>query len=500
MVIKMKIYSDIKLLCLYAVKENLIGSTDYDYVTNRLTNMLNLNTYIDVNIEYEGVEEPSVLLDPLLDYAFKQKLFNPNTIVKRDQFEAKIMDLFIPRPSVINNNFNQLLKEGPKKATDYFYKLSEKSNYIKTSRTSKNIRWKSNTPYGLFDMTINLSKPEKDPRDIIDQSKSNDSSYPQCLLCKEQVGFYGEGTKPGRTNHRIVHMELNNEDFYLQYSPYVYYNEHSIVLKKEHEPMNVTINTFRRLFDFIDKLPHYFLGSNAGLPIVGGSILSHEHYQGGRYNFPIEDAKVISEYNLNNISIKQLYWPLSVVRLESKDRELLIKTADKLFKFWENYNDSEAGIVSNTDKPHNAITPIAGKNGAIYTLDIALRNNLTNKEFPLGIFHPHQENHHIKKENIGLIEVMGLAVLPARLKEELYAIKETLENNKTLPKEYVIHQEWVNQLVDSYDGEDIDEFINDEVAIKFVKCLENSGVFKQTTEGKKQFNKFTKELINVLNQ
>lgn len=494
----MKIYKDIKKMCIYAINEKMIDIEDYDYAINQLTDILNLDTYIDVEGDYEGIREHQPQLDCLLGYAFERGLHSPDTTVKRDQLEAKIMDVFVPRPSVINETFNRLLKEGPKKATDYFYNLSEKSNYIKTSRTSKNIRWKSNTPYGVLDMTINLSKPEKDPRDIINQSKEESSEYPKCLLCKEQVGYYGAGSKPGRTNHRIIHMKLNNEDFYLQYSPYVYYNEHSIVLKKEHEPMKVTIDTFRRLFDFVDKLPHYFLGSNAGLPIVGGSILSHEHYQGGRYHFPIEDAKVISEETIEDVTIKQLYWPLSVIRLESKNREALIGTADKLFKFWENYNDEAAGIYSHTDKPHNAITPIARKNGAMYILDIALRNNLTTKEYPLGIFHPHKENHHIKKENIGLIEVMGLAVLPARLKEELEDIKEVLMNDKKEYDKGSVHKEWVDYLKTLYKGEEVEEFINEQVALKFVKCIENSGVFKQTQEGKQQFNKLTEELIRYI--
>ena len=494
----MKINKDIKLLCLYAIKEHLIDAEDSDYVVNRLCNLLELENYTDIKVEYEGVEEPSTLLDPLIDYAFKQKLFSPNTIIKRDQFEAKIMDVFTPRPSAINTVFNSLLKDNPKEATNYFYHLSQKSNYIKTSRTSKNIIWKSNTKYGLLDMTINLSKPEKDPRDIINSSNALSTTYPKCLLCKEQVGFYGHPSKPGRTNHRIVHMLLNNEDFYLQYSPYVYYNEHSIVLKKEHVPMKVTIDTFIRLFDFVDKLPHYFLGSNAGLPIVGGSILSHEHYQGGRHNFPIEEAKVISEYSLNGLVIKQLYWPLSIVRLESKDREIVINAADKLFKFWENYEDKAAGIIAYTDKPHNAITPIARKNGAVYILDIALRNNLTSKKFPLGIFHPHPENHHIKKENIGLIEVMGLAVLPARLKEELESIKKAIVEKSELPIEHGIHNEWLKDLLKKYNGGNIDTFIENEVTEKFVKCLEDSGVFKQTEEGVIQFDKFIIGLISVL--
>ncbi len=494
----MKIYKDIKRLYLYALNEGLIDAEDTSYVLNRLTNLLKLKEYVDIDIDYKAVEEPSSLIDPLLDYAFNEKLYFPDTIIKRDQFEAAIMDVFMKMPSTINTTFNNLLKENPKKATDYFYHLSKKSNYIKTSRTSKNILWKSGTPYGILEMTINLSKPEKDPRDIMNLGKEESTTYPKCLLCKEQVGFYGYPLKPGRTNHRIIHLSLNEEDFYLQYSPYVYYNEHSIVLKKEHVPMKVSIDTFKRLFDFVDKFPHYFLGSNAGLPIVGGSILSHEHYQGGRHSFPIEAAKVLNEYKLDELTVKQLYWPLSVVRLEAKNKAVIIDAADQLFKFWESYSDEAAGIVSFTDQPHNAITPIARKKGAIYILDIALRNNLTSEKYPLGIFHPHPENHHIKKENIGLIEVMGLAVLPARLKNELVAIKKVITNNEELPIEYNIHTKWVTDLKTKYKNEDINTFIEDEVALKFVKCLEDSGVFKQTKAGQQQFNKFIKGLLNVL--
>lgn len=491
----MKIFEDIKLICLYAIQENLIYDEDFDYVINRLTNVLGLEYYIDHKVNYKDVNEPSTLLDPLLDFAFSEHLFSPDTIVQRDLFESKIMDIFVPKPTTINYIFDKLLSNNPKDATDYFYRLSERSNYIKVARTSKNLRWKSKTPYGIFDMTINLSKPEKDPRDIIKLANTTSTSYPKCVLCKEQVGFYGNHFKPGRSNHRIVHMMLNGEEFYLQYSPYVYYNEHSIVLKKEHEPMNVTVKTFNRLFDFVDLLPHYFIGSNAGLPIVGGSILGHEHYQGGRYSFPIEDAKILSEYIVDNVKIMQLYWPLSVIRLESNNRESVVNTADKIFKFWEKYNDIEAGIYSFTDKPHNAITPIARKKGELYILDITLRNNLTTEKYPLGVFHPHSENHHIKKENIGLIEVMGLAVLPARLKEELEAVKQAIVTDSKLPEKYKVHGNWTTYLKQIYNNEDIDNFLNDQVALKFVKCIEDSGVFKQTSRGANQFDRFTSELI-----
>lgn len=495
----MKIYKNIKKLTQYAIESGLIMEEDFDYAVNRLSNLLTLEEFVDVEIKSSSVSEPSLLLSPILDFAYEKNLFTPNTTTFRDLFESKIMDIFTPRPSDLNEKFKLLHQENKESATNYFYNLSIKNNYIKTERTSKNIVWKSTTPYGEIDMTINLSKPEKDPRDIIAQGKKSSSGYPQCLLCKENVGFYGNASHPGRTNHRIVKLQLNNEDFYLQYSPYVYYNEHSIVLKREHTPMNVTKATFVRLFDFIDYLPHYFLGSNAGLPIVGGSILSHEHYQGGRYHFPIEDAKILSEYTVKDVTLKQLYWPLSVVRLESTNRESLIQMADKLFQFWEQYTDESAGIFAYTDAPHNAITPIARKVGDVYTLDMTLRNNLTSELYPMGIFHPHPENHHIKKENIGLIEVMGLSVLPARLATELPMIKNVLVSNGDIPEELNIHKQWIIDLKKKYQGENIDEFINHEVTLKFVKCIEDAGVFKQDQLGINHFNLFMGRLLDVLN-
>ncbi|MBN2604292.1 MAG: UDP-glucose--hexose-1-phosphate uridylyltransferase [Bacilli bacterium] len=495
----MKIYSDMKRLTMYAIASNLITEDDFDYVVNRLSNLLLIDEYMDQSIGYVDVEEPSSLLAPILDYAHEIGLFTPNTVTFRDLFEAKIMDIFTPRPSEIEHVFSLLHTQDKQSATNYFYNLSQKNNYIKTARTSKNVIWKSKTPYGEFDMTINLSKPEKDPRDIIAQGKKSSTSYPQCLLCKENVGFYGNATHPGRSNHRIVKLLLNEEEFYLQYSPYVYYDEHSIVLKKEHVPMNVTKKTFIRLFDFIDYLPHYFLGSNAGLPIVGGSILSHEHYQGGRHHFAIEDAKVLSSYQVADVTVKQLFWPLSVIRLESTNRGSIIEMADQIYKFWEQYTDESAGIYAFTTAPHNAITPIARKNGDLYVLDITLRNNLTSEEFPLGIFHPHPENHHIKKENIGLIEVMGLAVLPARLASELPMIKDVIVGDLEIPQELDIHKEWIKELKQTYQQEDINQFLNDAVTLKFVKCIEDAGVFKQNVDGVNHFNQFMEALINVLN-
>ncbi len=492
------ISKEIKELVQYGIHHKLLKKEDIDYAINKLCDLLSVDNFNDYDISNTEVsDEPSKLLKPLLIHASEQGLIKPNTISKQDIFEAKIMDIIIPRPSELNKEFNNF--KNTLDATNYYYNLSQKSNYIKTSRTSKNIIWKSPTKYGVLDMTINLSKPEKDPRDIIAAGKKTTGTYPKCLLCKENVGYNGKTTNIGRTNHRIVPVEINNEQFYLQYSPYVYYNEHCIVLKKEHVPMNVTIDTFQRLFDFVDQFPHYFLGSNAGLPIVGGSILSHEHYQGGKHKFPIEDAKVLSSFTIEDVIFNQLYWPLSVIRLESNNKEKIIKYGDKLFKFWENYTLKDAGVFAYTENtPHNAITPIARKNGNTYYLDMTLRNNLTSKEFPLGIFHPHPENHHIKKENIGLIEVMGLAVLPARLDTELEAIKKAIINDSKLPKELLIHAEWLTYLKQIYKGENITNFINNQVAIKFMNCIENSGVFKQTEVGIEHFNTFMEELQNAL--
>lgn len=491
------IYSQIKSLVTYALNNNLIDKEDYLYSINKVSDLLGLKDFQDTTIKEVKVIEPSSLLEPLLNYACEKGIIETDTILNRDIFEAKIMDILIPRPSEVNNTFYELYNQDVEKATQYYYDLSQKSNYIKTSRTNKNIIWKSETKYGVFDMTINLSKPEKDPRDIIKAKSNKVASYPKCLLCKEHVGFSG---RPGRTNHRVIPLKLNDEDFYLQYSPYVYYNEHSIVFMNEHNPMNVTVKTFKRLLDFVDQFPHYFLGSNAGLPIVGGSILSHEHYQGGAHHFPIEDAEIINEFTYNNSTIKQLKWPLSVLRLESKNKSELIDLAHRLFTYWENYSNEDIEILSKTTEPHNAITPIARKNNDTYIIDMTLRNNRTTKEYPLGIFHPHKEHHHIKKENIGLIEVMGLAVLPARLSVELPHIKNAIINNTELPLELSIHNEWVNNLKSLYKDQDIDAFINDQVANKFMKCIENSGVFKQTKEGINAFNLFTKGFLDDISK
>lgn len=479
----------------YGIHHQLIEQEDYDYSINKLCDLLKYDHFSETEVSTSTWEEPSRLLEPLLDFAVAQKIIEHDTILSRDIFEAKIMDLFVKRPSDIEKTFYEKYQSNPIEATSYFYNLSKKSNYIKTSRISKNIDLQGPTSYGTLKMTINLSKPEKDPLDIIKMKNHISTDYPLCVLCKEQVGL---SQSPGRTNHRIIPVLLNDELFYIQYSPYVYYNEHCIVLKKEHEPMHVCRKTFQRLLDFVDKFPHYLLGSNAGLPIVGGSILSHEHYQGGRDYFPIQDAQVLAEYNHGNIKISKLHWPINVIRLESTNKDNLIDTVNKLFMYWKDYSDRELGIIAQTDQPHNAITPIARKNNDKYIFDVALRNNRTTAEFPLGVFHPHPENHHIKKENIGLIEVMGLAVLPGRLDQEIPMIKDAILHQKPVDKEAIVHQQWVQSLQKIYNGEDINVFINNQLAIKFAKCLEDSAVFKQDTVSQEHYDSFIKNWIAFL--
>lgn len=494
----MNINSHIIDLVHYGIQKNLIQTEDYDYCVNSLTSKLMVVKEINNNYIPKKIKRLSIILNLILDYAYDKELFSPNTIKQRDLYESSIMDVFSPLPSNLNSIFYHLFKENPINATDFFYKMSIDNNYIKMDRISKNTKWKSMTKYGNLDLTINLSKPEKDPRDIILRSKDVTKKYPQCVLCKESVGFYGDNEIPGRSNHRIIKINLNEEKFYFQYSPYVYYNEHSIVLMHNHIPMKVSKKTFTRLLDFVDMFPHYFLGSNAGLPIVGGSILSHEHYQGGKHHFPIEDAKELLIANIDEVLIKKLLWPISVIRLESTNKDNIIEKATLLFNLWEQYNDIDSNIVSFTNEKHNAITPIARKNNDKYTLDIALRNNLTSIDLPLGIFHPHPEHHNIKKENIGLMEVMGLAVLPSRLDIELKEVKLALKNNDNLPTKSAIHDKWLLELKERYNGEDIDNFINNQVADKFVRSLEDSGVFKQTERGQKNFDKFIAKYLKII--
>ena len=479
----------------YGLHHSLITPLDTDYVFNRSCQILGIDDLSPYNPHHQEKVQPlDDILTPLLDHAVEVGKISPDTTTQRDLFEALIMDLLTPRPTEMKERFYRLYHENPQAATDDFYRLSQNTNYIKTKRIAKNEAYTVDSKYGKIGITINLSKPEKDPKDIANMTKSQD--YPSCLLCKEYVGYYGNAQQPARTNHRVIPITLNNEPFYFQYSPYVYYNEHAIVLHEQHIPMDVKKHTFIRLLDFIEMFPHYFMGSNAGLPIVGGSILHHEHYQGGRAEFPIEKAKVLKTYNKESVEYQLLYWPLSTIRLISRDKNALIEAAENLRIAWESYQNEDLAIISKTSKAHNAITPIARKKDDAYIIDIALRNNRTNDDYPDGIFHPHPDKHHIKKENIGLIEVMGLAILPGRLKKDFQEIKSVLNTNKKVPEHLIIYKDWIESLkhkeLSNYD----ESSIKHQAGEVFIKGLEDCGVFKQTPEGQKAFEQFIERLVN----
>ena len=413
------------------------------------------------------------------------------------------MNCLMPRPSEVVKTFHELYEKSPKDATDYFYKLSQDSDYIRRYRIKKDQKWATDSPYGKIDITINLSKPEKDPKAIAAAKLAKQSGYPKCLLCKENVGYAGRVNHPARQNHRIIPIRINDSDWGFQYSPYVYYNEHCIVFNGQHTPMKIERNTFVKLFDFIKLFPHYFIGSNADLPIVGGSILSHDHFQGGNYQFamakaPIEQHFTISGYE--DVEVGIVHWPLSVIRIRSIDEKRLIDLADHILQNWRGYTDEAAFIFAETNgEPHNTITPIARKVGDTFELDLALRNNITTEEHPLGVYHPHAALHHIKKENIGLIEVMGLAVLPARLKDEMEQLanailnKEDIRSNEVLEK----HADWVDEFLPKYDSitaENVHTILQDEIGHVFTKVLEDAGVYKCTPEGREAFARFIKTL------
>ncbi len=413
--------------------------------------------------------------------------------------------MYYAKASEVINTFNNLYSNSPIEATNYYFKLSIASNYIRKSRTDKNILWKTSTNYGDLDLTINLSKPEKDPKEIAKAKLIKSSSYPKCLLCKENEGFYGNLNHPARQTHRIIPMTINNNEWFLQYSPpYTYYNEHCILLNSKHTPMKISKTTFENLLGFVDKIPHYFAGSNADLPIVGGSILSHDHYQGGHYTFAMEKAEIDKHYNIEkykNVCVGRVNWPMSVLRLSSSNKNDLISLAEDILLKWKNYSDESVNILSHTnDTMHNTITPIARKRNDKYELDLVLRNNRTSDEHPLGIFHPHAEVHHIKKENIGLIEVMGLAVLPARLKDEIAIIKEyLLSKAPTISKDEIVnkHSDWYNYIIEKYNDiniSNVDSILKTEIGYKFLEVLHHAGVFKRDDKGLSAFDKFVNTL------
>ena len=482
-----------KLIC-YGLNKNLFDERDTVYVTNRVLEILNIDAF-ECDDTFENVDLESTLKE-ILDFAVEKRLIE-DTVTERDLFDTKIMSALMPRPSEVTNKFYSLYEKSPKEATDYYYNLSCDSDYIRRYRIKKDVKWVASTEYGDLDITINLSKPEKDPKAIAAAKNAKQVGYPKCLLCKECEGYAGRIDFPARQNHRIIPVKINNTDWFMQYSPYVYYNEHCIVFNSEHTPMAINTATFRKLLDFVKLFPHYFVGSNADLPIVGGSILSHDHFQGGNYTFAMAKAPIQKDLSFDGFSdVKAgiVKWPMSVIRLSSPDSDRLIDLADKILTAWRSYTDENVFIFAETNgEKHNTITPIARKNGENFELDLVLRNNITTEEHPMGVYHPHAELHHIKKENIGLIEVMGLAVLPARLKTEMALLKSAILENKNITADEVLekHADWAEEIKAKYsdiNAQNIDRIIEDEIGFVFLKVLEHAGVFKNTGD----FLKFTR--------
>ena len=496
------IHDGIKKLVQYGVETGLCQEADRIYVTNRILEALHMDEYEEPEQDYKEVDLEETLKE-LLDYACEQGV-TQDSIGYRDLFDTKLMDCLMPRPSEVSARFWEIYeKEGAQAATDYFYKLSQDSDYIRRYRVCKDPKWVAETPYGNLDITINLSKPEKDPKAIAAAKLAKQSGYPKCLLCMENEGYAGRLNHPARNNHRVIRITVNESQWGFQYSPYVYYNEHCIVFNGQHTPMKIERAAFVKLFDFVKQFPHYFLGSNADLPIVGGSILSHDHFQGGHYTFAMAKAGFEKKFvmpGFEDVEAGIVYWPMSVLRLRGTDPERLIDLGNMVLEAWRGYTDEAAFVYAKTDgEPHNTITPIARKNGDLFELDLVLRNNLTTEEFPLGVYHPHQELHHIKKENIGLIEVMGLAVLPSRLKDELALLGEYLVEGKDVRSNESIekHADWVDEFVPSYEKitrENVDRILQDEVGKVFARVLEDAGVYKCTTEGRDAFGRFLESM------
>ncbi len=468
----------------YGIRCNLLRIEDEIYVTNSLLAALGKEEYApDRSVQERPLED---ILAELLDYAAESGLLDGESQTQRDLFDAKLMGLLMPRPSQVIHQFWADYEIDPQLATHRYYQLSQDSDYIRRYRICKDVKWQTATPYGDLDITINLSKPEKDPKAIAAALGAKQSSYPKCALCKENEGYAGRINAAARQNHRIIPISLAGEEWLLQYSPYVYYNEHCIVLNSNHTPMKISAKTFERLLDFVDQFPHYFLGSNADLPIVGGSILTHDHFQGGNYTFAMEKAPIDREKRFagfEDVHAGIVKWPMSVIRLRCKDKNRLVQLADRILTAWRNYTDEDAFIYSHTDGvPHNTITPIARRRQDDFELDLVLRNNITTKEHPMGVYHPHARLHHIKKENIGLIEVMGLAVLPARLKEELAGLRTAILQGKDIAEDEALakHKPWVEEFATRYEKMDegnIDGILQNEVGAVFCEVLEHAGVY-----------------------
>ncbi len=483
----------------YGMINGLIAEDDKVYVINRLLELFDKKEFVWSD---EKVRPIHLILEDMLTYATKQGIVEDDTITTKDLFDTKIMGLITPMPSQVREKFQRLYFESPKIATDYYYRFSQDTNYIRRDRIEKDEKWTTDTEYGQIDITINLSKPEKDPRDIAKAATVKKNEYPKCLLCEENEGYAGHVSHPARQNHRIIPVKLADSDYYFQYSPYVYYNEHCIVFNNEHTPMKIDKAVFVKLLDFVKQFPHYIVGSNADLPIVGGSILSHDHFQGGSYTFAM--AKAPYEYmfqikGYEDVTSGIVKWPMSVIRLQSEKPERIVELSDYILNTWRNYTDEDAFIFSETDgEPHNTITPIARMNGDLYEMDLVLRNNITTEASPWGVYHPEEKLHHIKKENIGLIEVMGLAVLPARLKKEMITLGEAIVEGKDIRNiaEIEKHADWVDEWRNNYDitAENVNQILKDEIAKVFVKVLECAGVYKRTEAGQNAFKKFVSTL------
>lgn len=496
-----RIQSDIRKLVSYGERTGLVPEEDVIFTTNKLLELFCLDELEDSD-EIISMEESELeqVLSSMCDYAYEKELMAENSVTYRDLFDTKIMSMLMPRPSEVIRRFHELYEqESPEAATDYYYKLSKDSDYIRRYRVCKDMKWIAPTKYGDLDITINLSKPEKDPKAIAAARNAKQAGYPKCLLCRENEGYAGRINHPARQNHRIIPVTINGSQWGFQYSPYVYYNEHCIVFNSKHVPMKIEHATFCKLFDFVKQFPHYFVGSNADLPIVGGSILSHDHFQGGHYEFAMAKAPVEKTFTVKgyeDVAAGIVKWPMSVIRLSGRDTDRIIALADVILEKWRGYTDEAAFIYAYTDnEPHNTITPIARKRGDNFELDLVLRNNITTEEHPLGVFHPHAKLHHIKKENIGLIEVMGLAVLPARLKGEMADLKEAVLAGRNLrdSEELEKHADWVEEFLPKYekiDESNIDGIIEKEIGLVFMEVLEDAGVYKRTEEGMKAFDRF----------
>ncbi len=492
-------------LVAYAIQNDLIWPYEKDWAVNTILDALKLDSWTDPGEEFwweSNIYSQKIQLDPileeLLDDAYARGVLAENSVVYRDLFDTELMGRLTPRPSEVRDLFQRSYERDPKMATDWYYKFSQDTNYIRRDRIAKDIQWKAPTPYGELDVTINLSKPEKDPKAIAAAKNLPASAYPRCQLCAENEGYAGRVNHPARQNHRIVPITINGSPWFLQYSPYVYYNEHCICLNSQHVPMKIDRACFSKLLDFVGQFPHYFVGSNADLPIVGGSILAHDHFQGGRYEFAMAKAPVETPFTFpgfEDVEAGIVKWPMSVVRLAAKEPERLVELADKILTAWRGYTDEEAFIYAETEgEPHNTITPIARKRGDKFQLDLVLRNNITTAEHPLGVYHPHAELHHIKKENIGLIEVMGLAVLPARLKEELAAVADGLVKGEDLRADERTekHAGWAEAFAKNYEitADNALDIVKAETGKVFARVLEHCGVYARTPEGKERFLKF----------